>query len=524
MFCSRCGKSLMLEDQQCPHCGHPVGESRFAGTPYTSAQAHIIPGAASYASRPSNSETSTAYTRTTYTTMSEEQQQAGDVDSRTTYRPVYEGASAPEDIRRDMRSAVDGQPEETAEPLPENLSPEAINTLNAVDEELKMENMDLSQFRSRPIRSSGRAGISSDVNDYIQKLEANQSRKAARKKRVYDEEADESYATPQEDYVYDDQPVNPNINTEQPEVFDDINEEEFEELRYGRTIGVREILKVSLFLVIAAAVIVGVVLGIRYMRNSQSAAPIEGVTETLYEEGIAKIKSHVATDYVNNMVAVVQSDGLLALSTRLQEAADEIDALMPTEPAENDALFISALQAIQTNIGNAILMDGSAATQNATSTQEESDARWSIVNNSIAQLESATSAAELTAILNGEQITVATTATPTPEPTKTYATLSKGDKNDDVLDMQNRLYELGYLLDDRDGAFGSKTQTAVKLFQKDAGIEVTGIADSATLAAMYADDAPRTEYAQPTPTPTPTETPQPSPSAAPEASNTTEVQ
>ena len=169
-------------------------------------------------------------------------------------------------------------------------------------------------------------------------------------------------------------------------------------------------------------------------------------------------------------------------------------------------------------------MDGSAATQNASLTQEESDARWSIVNNSIAQLESATSAAELTAILNGEQITVATTATPTPEPTKTYATLSKGDKNDDVLDMQNRLYELGYLLDDRDGAFGSKTQTAVKLFQKDAGIEVTGIADSATLAAMYADDAPRTEYAQPTPTPTPTETPQPSPSAAPEASNTTEVQ
>ena len=209
----------------------------------------------------------------------------------------------------------------------------------------------------------------------------------------------------------------------------------------------------------------------------------------MYEEGIAKIKSHVATDYVNNMVAVVQSDGLLALSTRLQEATDEIDALMPTEPAENDALFISALQAIQTNIGNAILMDGSAATQNATSTQEESDARWSIVNNSIAQLESATSAAELTAILNGEQITVATTATPTPEPTKTYATLSKGDKNDDVLDMQNRLYELGYLLDDRDGAFGSKTQTAVKLFQKDAGIEVTGIADSATLAAMYADAA-----------------------------------
>ena len=43
MFCSRCGKTLMPEDKQCPHCGTPVGESRFEGTPYTSAQPHILP-------------------------------------------------------------------------------------------------------------------------------------------------------------------------------------------------------------------------------------------------------------------------------------------------------------------------------------------------------------------------------------------------------------------------------------------------------------------------------------------------
>ena len=70
-----------------------------------------------------------------------------------------------------------------------------------------------------------------------------------------------------------------------------------------------------------------------------------------------------------------------------------------------------------------------------------------------------------------------------------------------MLELQNRLFALGFLLDDRDGAFGSKTQTAVKLFQQAAGLEATGIADNETQKRLYAEDAPRTEYAQATPTP-----------------------
>ena len=104
MFCSRCGKTLMPEDQQCPHCGTPVGESRFEGTPYTSAQAHILPDTPV-------GQASAAYTRTTYTTMPEAQQQDGAVDTRTTYRPVYDGASAPEEIRKDMRAVIEGADE-----------------------------------------------------------------------------------------------------------------------------------------------------------------------------------------------------------------------------------------------------------------------------------------------------------------------------------------------------------------------------------------------------------------------------
>ena len=142
----------------------------------------------------------------------------------------------------------------------------------------------------------------------------------------------------------------------------------------------------------------------------------------------------------------------------------------------------------------------------------ESNQRWQVVDNSIAMLEAAKSATELTAIINGEKVDVKQAepeVTPTPTPAPNYNTLSKGDKSNEVLDMQNRLWELGFLLDDRDGNFGSKTQTAVKMFQQAAGLSITGIADGETLARLYADDAPRTAMAQATPGPAAQDTPAP---------------
>ena len=64
--------------------------------------------------------------------------------------------------------------------------------------------MDVSELHSRPIESTGRAGISTEVEDYIQRLEATQSKRAARRRRSYDENDYESYATPKEGVVYDD--------------------------------------------------------------------------------------------------------------------------------------------------------------------------------------------------------------------------------------------------------------------------------------------------------------------------------
>ena len=495
MFCSRCGKTLMPEDKQCPHCGTPVGESRFEGTPYTSAQPHILPDTPA-------GQASAAYTRTTYTTMTDQQQQEGAVDSRTTYRPVYDEASAPEDIRRDMRSAIEGDEASQDAPLPplEDLPEDVQQTMNAVDEELKMESMDTSELRTRPIESTGRAGISSEVEDYIQKLEATQSRRAARKRRAIDDRED-NYTAPQEEVVYDDTQVAP--DSEQSEVFNDIDEDEFDEIRYGRTIGVKDILRVAGIMVVAAALIVGGVLWFRNIRGGQNTSKIEGVTQTLYASGLEKIKANRSDTYINELVNLYRSDGVLAFTERVTNDASDFNALMPAEPAVNDELYVSALKNIQSNIGNAILMDATESDNTAGDSGQDSASRWAIVDQSIAQVENATTAQELTAVVNGERVSVAASPTPepTPEPETTYATLSKGDKSDAVLELQNRLFALGFLLDDRDGAYGSKTQTAVKLFQQAAGLEATGIADNETQRRLYAEDAPRTEYAQVTPTP-----------------------
>jgi len=495
MFCSRCGKTLMPEDKICPHCSTPVGESRFEGTPYTSAQPHILPDTPV-------GQASAAYTRTTYTTMTDEQQQEGAVDSRTTYRPVYDGASAPEEIRKDMRAAIDGGDAAGEAPLPpvDQLPQDVQNTMNAVDEELKMESVDTSELRTRPIESTGRAGISSEVEDYIQKLEATQTRRAARKRRAIDDRED-NYATPQEDVVYDD--TQPARDSDQSQVFDDIDEDEFEEIRYGRTIGVKDILRIAGIMVLAAALIVGGVMWFRHIRSGNNGSKIEGVTQSLYASGLEKIKANRGDTYINELVNLYRDGGVLAFTERVTSDASAFDSLLPQEPAVNDELYVSALKNIQSNIGNAVLMDATEADNVAGESGQDSASRWAIVDQSIAQVEAATTAQELTAVVNGERVTVAASPTPepTPEPEKTYATLSKGDKSDAVLELQNRLFELGFLLDDRDGAFGSKTQTAVKLFQQAAGLEATGIADNDTQQRLYADDAPRTEYAQATPTP-----------------------
>ena len=518
MFCSKCGKTLMPEDQQCPHCGNPIGESRFAGTQYTSAQPHILPNAPA-------GQAVANYTKTSYTTMSDAQQQEGSVDSRTTYRPVYDDASAPEEIRQDMRAALAGDDKAAADEaeqsapdrLPEELSDDAINTLNAVEEELKMDSVDTSELHSRPIESTGRAGISAGVEDYIQKLEATQSRRAARRRRAVDE-GEDSYATPRENKVYGEtQEVDPDIDTEQSEVFDDIGEDEFDEIRYGKAFGAKEILKVALIIAIAvgAFALVWSVFGNGSLfggrsGNNNSVAAKAGITESLYAEGMDLIREHASDEYIQNLQTVYRSQGPVEMAKQASQGRAVISALKPAagaEASENDALFVDALLKIDQNIGNVVANYMQASTNGAANAQSDYDAGMQTVSDAILQLETASGADSVQAVAQGATISAAATPTPTPEPVLEYQTLQKKSKGVEVLEMQNRLYELGYLDGDRDGEFGNVTQTAVKLFQQDAGLEVTGIADNETLTLLYSENAPRTENAQITPTPRPTQAP-----------------
>lgn len=73
-----------------------------------------------------------------------------------------------------------------------------------------------------------------------------------------------------------------------------------------------------------------------------------------------------------------------------------------------------------------------------------------------------------------------------------YPVLQLGDEDEAdgvayIVFLQNRLIELGYLRDSADGTFGENTKTAVQAFQKNNGLQETGIADVETQTLLFSD-------------------------------------
>lgn len=62
--------------------------------------------------------------------------------------------------------------------------------------------------------------------------------------------------------------------------------------------------------------------------------------------------------------------------------------------------------------------------------------------------------------------------------------LSKNDVGKDVLTLQKKLYVIGYEITELDGEFGNETESAVKAFQRDQKITVTGVVTNATWRAL----------------------------------------
>ncbi len=71
-----------------------------------------------------------------------------------------------------------------------------------------------------------------------------------------------------------------------------------------------------------------------------------------------------------------------------------------------------------------------------------------------------------------------------------YTALKKHDTSDEVTVLQDRLIALGYLeIDEPTDYFGSATEYAVKLFQRQHDLEQDGVAGDRTLTLLYSDEA-----------------------------------
>ena len=78
----------------------------------------------------------------------------------------------------------------------------------------------------------------------------------------------------------------------------------------------------------------------------------------------------------------------------------------------------------------------------------------------------------------------------TPEAAAAWTTLKEGDSGALVTEVQERLHQLGYLSQDATGTFDSSTTDAVKRFQEQCGLTVTGEVDQDTYDRLMSGDAP----------------------------------
>lgn len=71
-------------------------------------------------------------------------------------------------------------------------------------------------------------------------------------------------------------------------------------------------------------------------------------------------------------------------------------------------------------------------------------------------------------------------------PASAMADLRRGDRGEEVRELQQMLWDTGFIFEEPDGVFGGNTEKAVKWFQKYALLEQTGVADDRTIDSLYA--------------------------------------
>lgn len=76
-------------------------------------------------------------------------------------------------------------------------------------------------------------------------------------------------------------------------------------------------------------------------------------------------------------------------------------------------------------------------------------------------------------------------------PTTTYTTLRYGDKGDEVVQLQDALFGLGYMVTEATGVYDDLTVAAVTTFQQRNGLNADGVAGSDTQRVLYSSGAIR---------------------------------
>ena len=565
MFCSRCGKTIYSGDEKCRHCGQPIGASRFMGTAevaaYTAAQ---NVEEAPPVERDDREFTRTSYM--TDAQAESRAQDEGDVMRQTVYRPVLreseaEGRTnrdtfpepeqepaqeAEETVRQDPREAP-AQDEENAQGAEEKpavrkprtpveikpvklagISPQVMAHMSDLEESIRKANeraarkgggVKLPNFGRRAITPGDEEEAEGEKKKFSFASLKNRFPAFARQENPYEDEDEEDDEAQREEIeraaAFS---VSQDGEESEGESSEDGEEEEepsrlsaFAKDAFGK-LAAMDKGRLTKIAGIALAVILVLALGSLWLgRIAADKSKIPGVTTSVYKNGIAILEKNDTDDYFEEIRSLYFSN-FAGVTNRFNNDLSEITALLPANPQENDAAYINTVYTLQQSLQNTATEYALSTAEGAAASMADSyRADRARVENAIGALKTATSADQLSAITQAAQVSVTTdTGNGSDDEVdidagSQYIKLTKGMMNsNEVYQMQERLIELGYLAGEADGSFGSKTELAVKRFQKRAGFETDGIATPEVQAALYAADAPSNPNASaPASTPAP---------------------
>lgn len=311
----------------------------------------------------------------------------------------------------------------------------------------------------------------------------------------------------EEELVSEEEDYEENEDLRDPEDYgEDGEEEEFSDESIEESIRRDDRIRIMKY-ILGALIVILIGVGIfayfaNIKKDTAQTAGVEEVTAQLWTNGIALMRSRVDGTYQKSMLSCCDSsgNGVKDLQIAYTRDLDALDSLLPANPRLNDRLFVDALKAVQEKINVCLMNDALAFSDTSrTAAQKNTDSNkyWNEVVDLVDSLASSTTRGELEAIKKNSSLVYTIQATPTPAPTYdyvvTYAKLQKGSSGADVINLQTRLKELGYLKDAIDGSYGNKTKTAVQLFQQKAGLAVNGIADEETQRLLFSSSAPEAD-------------------------------